>query len=94
MTNEQTVKKIISEVLKISEDKINLNDELGDLVSDSIQLFELLIRFEQELGEKVRYEDIADIESVGDIVKYATLKNFANIYVNKIDSPESEAQFS
>lgn len=63
--------RIISETLNVPENKIRENDKLVELTQDSIQLFELLIRFEKELGRKVSYEDIADIERVGDVIQYA-----------------------
>ncbi len=74
MNIEQKVISIISEVTHIPSEKITLENKLIDLVSDSIQLFELLITFEKELGEKVSYTDVAQIESVKDIVAYAYKK--------------------
>ena len=74
MPIEKRVLKIVSDILKIPENKISVNDKLIDLVSDSIQLFELLVGFERELGEKIKYEDVAHIERISDIVDYATFK--------------------
>jgi acyl carrier protein len=65
------VNKIISETLGIPQNTIKPSDKIIDLISDSIQLFELLIKFEKELGKKVSYEDISHIEKVEDIIKYA-----------------------
>ena len=76
MNVEKKVVNIISETLNIPEDKINSKDKLVDLVNDSIQLFELLIKFEEELGEKVSYDDISNIENVSDIINYAHKINF------------------
>ena len=74
MPIEKRVLRIVSDTLKVPETRINTDDKLVSLVSYSIQLFELLIRFEKELGETIRYEDVAHIEKVSDIVEYATLR--------------------
>jgi acyl carrier protein len=62
---------IIADTLKIDAAQIGDDSKLIDLAVDSIALFELLIRFEKALGQTVRYEDVAGIETVGDIIKYA-----------------------
>jgi len=74
MTIEQNVLRIISEVLHIPPESIGIKDRLITVVQDSLQLFELLIRFEKELGEKIKYADIAKIETVEDIITYARAK--------------------
>lgn len=71
MPVEKRVFQIVSLTLNVPETEIKSSDKLTDIVSDSIQLFELLIEFEKELGNKVNYDDIANIESVGDIIQYA-----------------------
>ncbi len=76
MPVEQRVVEIIAETIGIAKNQIKMEDNLIDLVDDSIQLFELLIRFEKELGQKVKYDEIVNIEKVADIVKYAYLKGF------------------
>ena len=77
MTTEQKVFSIISEILGIPESNITKKDKLADIVNDSIQLFELLIRFEKELGEKIKYEDIVNIECVNDIIMHAYKKGYS-----------------
>lgn len=75
MTPEELIKEkvlsIVSLSLKIPKAEIKLEDELIALVKDSIQLFELLVSFEKELGRKVKYEEISKIEKVSDVIEYA-----------------------
>ncbi len=76
MSTEKIIMNIVSETLKIPENQVKPEDKLTDLVSDSIQLFELLMRFEKELGKKINYEDIANVESIADIIQYANKIGF------------------
>ena len=62
---------VISETLHKTPPELTDDRKLVDLAEDSIALFELLIRFEQALGDRIRYEDIAHIETVGDVIAYA-----------------------
>ncbi len=71
MTPRDLVLSIIGYTLKISPENLRDEQELAELARDSIALFELLINFEKILGRSVKYEEIAQIETVGDIVAYA-----------------------
>jgi len=62
---------IISQTLHVAPTELADDRKLVDLAEDSIALFELLIRFEQALGGHIKYEDIAHIETVGDVIAYA-----------------------
>lgn len=72
MELRNTIVDIIAEALKIPRADINDEDKLADIAKDSIALFELLIQFEKSLGRHVQYEEIAHIETVGDIIIYAS----------------------
>ena len=74
MTEEiqKKVLKVISDNLKIDEAKISLNSKIEDLSQDSIQLFQLIIAFEKEFKQQVQYEDLMQIITVGDIIRYIT----------------------
>ena len=61
---------IIAETLNTPRGEITTESKLTELAKDSIALFELLIRLEEALGKHVQYEEIADIETVGDILFY------------------------
>ena len=70
MEPRNTVIKIIAETFNIPYTEIHDDSKLIDIAKDSIALFELLIRLEKTFERRVKYEDIAHIETVGDIVAY------------------------
>lgn len=67
---EQRVFEIISKNLNIDKAKINADSKIEDLSNDSIQLFQLIIAFEEEFKHQVQYEDLMQIITVGDIINY------------------------
>ena len=62
---------IIADSLKREPGSITEQSRLVDIAEDSIAIFELLVRFEQLLGRTIAYDDIAHIETVGDIIDFA-----------------------
>ena len=66
----ERVKEIILERLKLGEMEItedtNFKDDLG---ADSLDLFELVMAFEEEYGIEIPTEELEGIETVGDIIK-------------------------
>ncbi len=60
----------VAETLSIPRESIRNDSKLIELAKDSIALFELLLSFEKLLGRNVNYEDVAEIETVGDIIAY------------------------
>ena len=66
----ERVKEIILERLNLGEMKItedtNFKDDLG---ADSLDLFELVMAFEEEYGIEIPTEELEGIETVGDIIK-------------------------
>ena len=69
-----TIKEIIIEQLnlqgvEITEDT-SFKDDLG---ADSLDLFELVMAFEEEFGIEMPQDDLENIETVGDVIKL--LKN-------------------
>ena len=71
MHTRDIVIKTVAETLDIPRISIHDDSKLVDIAKDSIALFELLISFEKLLGQRVTYEKIAHIETVGDIIAYA-----------------------
>ena len=51
--------------MEITEDT-NFKDDLG---ADSLDLFELVMAFEEEYGIEIPTEELEGIETVGDIIK-------------------------
>lgn len=82
MPIDKAVLHIISNTLDIPHADIELTAKLTDLVKDSIQLFELLIRLEDGFGKKVSYEDVANIEKVEDIIEFALSRQLQPLFVN------------
>jgi acyl carrier protein len=60
----------VAETLSIPRESIRNDSKLIELAKDSIALFKLLLSFEKLLGRNVNYEDVAEIETVGDIIAY------------------------
>ncbi|MCR4648526.1 MAG: acyl carrier protein [Lachnospiraceae bacterium] len=66
----EKIKEIIIEQLnlqgvEITEDT-SFKDDLG---ADSLDLFELVMAFEEEFGIEMPQDDLENIETVGDVIK-------------------------
>lgn len=66
----EKIKEIIVEQLnlqgvEITEDT-SFKDDLG---ADSLDLFELVMAFEEEFGIEMPQDDLENIETVGDVIK-------------------------
>lgn len=67
----ERVKKVISEVLGIDKDKIELTDRfVEDLGAESVQSLELVAAFEEEFGIEMDEEKALDVKTVGDAVEF------------------------
>lgn len=64
------VYEIIHQATHVPLEKISSDAKLEDLVEDSIQLFQLILSFEEAFGMRAKYEDLMKIITVGDIVDY------------------------
>ena len=67
----EKVKELIVEELGVDESKVvkeaSFNEDLG---ADSLDLFELVMSFEDEFDVKIPVEDLENIKTVGDVVDY------------------------
>lgn len=67
----EKVKELIVEELGVDESKVvegaAFNEDLG---ADSLDLFELVMSFEDEFDVKIPVEDLEQIKTVGDVVNY------------------------
>ncbi len=71
----EKVKEILVEELDVEEDSITLDSKIKeDLGSDSLDLFELINRLEDELNVVIEEDDYGKLITVGDIVNYLTDK--------------------
>jgi acyl carrier protein len=71
----EKVKEILVEELDVEEDSITLDSKIKeDLGADSLDLFELINRLEDELNVVIEEDDYGKLITVGDIVNYLTDK--------------------
>ena len=65
------VKELISEQLDVKADDIteasNIQDDLG---ADSLDLFEMVMAFEEHFGVDIPAEDLEQLKTVGDVMSY------------------------
>ena len=63
---------LIAETLDIDKKKINEKTHLVmDLELESLDLVDLVGAFEEEFGVEIADKDIKNLQTVGDIIKYA-----------------------
>ena len=74
----ERVKEIIEEQLNVDGVEITLETRFKeDLYADSLDLFELVMAFEEEYGIEIPSEDLAEIKTVGAIIEYMQNKGVA-----------------
>lgn len=65
------VKKVVAEVLEISETQIEVSSEfVGDLGADSMQSIELVAGFEEEFDIEMDEDDALGVQNVQDAVTF------------------------
>ncbi len=68
---KEKIFEIIAEQLGIEKDDITLESSfIDDLDCDSLDLVDLIMKFEDEFGVKIADEDTAKLATVGDAVKF------------------------
>lgn len=66
----EKVKEIIAKQLNLDVDEINEGTSFkDDLGADSLDLFELVMAFEEEYDVEIPSEELEDIVTVGDIIR-------------------------
>lgn len=74
MTFEK-VRDIIVDQLGVDGEEVTLKASLvDDLGIDSLEIFEIVMSLEEEFGVEIPNEDIEEIKTTGDIVKYIDSK--------------------
>ena len=67
----ERVKEIIEEQLNLDGVEITLESRFTeDLEADSLDLFELVMAFEEEYGVEIPSEDLENITTVGAVIDY------------------------
>lgn len=68
---QSRIKQIIVDELGVDEAEVTANARfIDDLGADSLDLVELVMRFEEEFGIEIPDEDAEKIQSVGDAYSY------------------------
>lgn len=71
----EKVKEILVEELDVEEENITLESKIkDDLGADSLDLFELISKIEDELDVTIEEDDYGKLVTVGNIVDYITEK--------------------
>ena len=67
----EQVKKILCDQLDLEEQQVNEDSEvIDDLGADSLDIVDLVMTLEEEFDTEIPDEDIENLKTVGDIVKY------------------------
>lgn len=67
----ERVKEIIEEQLNLDGVEITVDSRFKeDLEADSLDLFELVMAFEEEYGVEIPSEDLEQITTVGAVIEY------------------------
>ena len=67
----EKMKQNIEEQLSVSEDEFTLEASFkDDLDADSLDLFELVMALEEEYDVEIPSDDLAELNTVGDVINY------------------------
>lgn len=67
----EKMKEIIVDQLSVSEDEVTLEASFKeDLDADSLDLFELVMALEEEYDVEIPSDDLAELNTVGDVINY------------------------
>ena len=67
----EKMKEIIGDQLGVSEDEVTLEASFKeDLDADSLDLFELVMALEEEYDVEIPSDDLAELNTVGDVINY------------------------
>lgn len=67
----EKVKSIIIDQLDVEEEKITLEASIqDDLGADSLDIVDLVMSFEEEFDIEIPDDQVENIKTVGDVVKY------------------------
>ena len=67
----EKIRAIICDQLELEEDAVTLDSVLlEDLGADSLDLVDLVMTFEDEFDMEISDEDVENIKTVGDVVRF------------------------
>jgi acyl carrier protein len=64
------IKGLITEQLGVEEGDIKMETTFEDLDADSLDIVELVMSLEEEFNLEISDEEVENIKSVGDVVRY------------------------
>lgn len=64
----EVIKKIIAEKMDIDESSIKMDSSLQDLQIDSLDMVEIIMSVEEELG--VSLEEVTNVEKISDLLDF------------------------
>lgn len=71
----EKIKKILVEQLGVAEERVTMEANIvEDLEADSLSVMQIIMELEEEFGLTVEDEDVNNLRTVGDIVKYCESK--------------------
>jgi len=71
MEPTERIKKMIADQLGVDESKITEDSSfVDDLGTDSLDIVELIMAFEEEFGIEIPDKDVEKMKTVGDVIKY------------------------
>ena len=79
MSTKEYIINVIASIVEADPQTITEETKLVDIAHDSIKLFELFIRLESELQGALTYDEVAHIESVGDVVRFMDVRSLATV---------------
>ncbi len=74
MSVENKVKGIIADQLEVGIDKLTLDTTFEDIDADSLDIVELVMALEEEFDLEISDQEIENIKTVGDVVRYIESK--------------------
>ncbi len=67
----EQVKEIVADALGVEADSLTAETSFKeDLNADSLDLFEMVMTFEEEFGKEIPTEDLEKITTIGAVVEY------------------------
>ena len=67
----EKMKEIIADQLSVSEDEVTLEASFKeDLDADSLDIVELVMALEEEFDVEIPSDDLAELNTVGDVINY------------------------
>lgn len=67
----EQVKEIVADALGVEADSLTAETSFKeDLNADSLDLFEMVMTFEEEFGKEIPTEDLEKITTIGAVIEY------------------------